>query len=70
MDWGDGDTSTWSTFSDLHCHTLRDNGLAAIVYCSFSESASPSEGNPDLFWTISMERHRKGKWLIDNYGQG
>jgi hypothetical protein len=70
MDWGGGDTATWSTFTHLHCKTLRDSGKVAIVYCSFSESASPSEGNPDSFWTISMERNTGGTWLINNYGQG
>ena len=70
MDWGGGDTATWSTFTDLHCRTLNNSGTTATVYCSFTESASPSEGNPDSFWTISMQRTRHGPWLINNYGQG
>jgi hypothetical protein len=70
MDWGGGDTATWSTFSHLHCKTLSHSGVAAVIYCSFSESASPSEGNPDSFWTISLQRSGHGPWLINNYGQG
>lgn len=70
MDWGGGDTATWSTFTKLHCKTLNDSGEAATVYCSFTESASPSEGNPDSFWTISLQRKVPGPWLINNYGRG
>jgi hypothetical protein len=70
MDWGGGDTSTWSTFTKLHCKTLQESGRNAAVYCSFDESPSPSEGNPDSFWTISMQRSESGRWLINNYGQG
>jgi hypothetical protein len=70
MDWGGGDTSTWSTFTDLHCKTLKQSARTATVYCSFKESASPSEGNPDSFWTVSLERTPSGHWLINNYGQG
>jgi len=35
-----------------------------------AESQSPSEGNPDTFWTVSLARQPNGRWLIDNYGQG
>jgi len=70
MDWGGGDKATWSTFTKRHCKTLRDSGKTAIVYCSFTESASASEGNPDSFWTISLQRKSPGPWLINNYGQG
>jgi hypothetical protein len=69
MDWGGGDTSTWSTFTKVHCKTLQESGRSANIYCSFNESPSSSEGNPDSFWTISMQRNG-GRWLIDNYGQG
>jgi hypothetical protein len=69
MDWGEGNTSTWSTFTKVHCKTLQRLGRNANVYCSFNESPSSSEGNPDSFWTISM--HQNGdRWLINNYGQG
>lgn len=70
MDWGGGDTATWSTFTKLLCKTLSETGRTAIVYCSFTESPSLSEGNPDSFWTISMQRITSGGWLINNYGQG
>jgi hypothetical protein len=70
MNWGGGNTATWSSFTKLHCKTLKNSPRDAIVYCSFSESASSSEGNPDSFWTISMERNGSGPWLINNYGQG
>jgi hypothetical protein len=70
MDWGGGDAGTWSTFTKLRCKTLQQSGRNATVYCSFNESPSPSEGNPDSFWTISMQRSDSGHWLINNYGQG
>jgi hypothetical protein len=70
MDWGNGDTSTWSTFTRLRCKPLSQGATSATVYCSFDESPSASEGNPDTFWTVSLARQPDGRWLIDNYGQG
>ena len=70
MNWGNGDTSTWSTFTPLHCKPLGQEAASAAVYCSFDESQSPSEGNPDTFWTVWLARQPDGRWLIDNYGQG
>jgi hypothetical protein len=70
MGWGNGDTSTWSTFTRLRCKQLSQDGTSATVYCSFAESQSPSEGNPDTFWTVWLARQPDGRWLIDNYGQG
>jgi len=70
MDWGNGDTSTWSAFSRLRCKPLSSGAASATVYCSFDESQSPSEGNPDTFWTVWLARQTDGRWLIDNYGQG
>jgi hypothetical protein len=70
MNWGNGDTSTWSTFTRLRCKPLSQDAASAAVYCSFDESQSPSEGNPDSFWTVSLARQPDGRWLIDNYGQG
>lgn len=70
MDWRGGDTATWSTFTKLQCKTLSKTGQAASVYCSFNESPSSSEGNPDTFWTISLTQTTSGRWLINNYGQG
>jgi len=70
MNWGNGDTSTWSTFTRLRCKPLSQDAASATVYCSFDESQSPSEGNPDSFWTVWLARQPDGRWLIDNYGQG
>ena len=69
MDWGGGDTATWSTFTNVHCRSVWQTATAATVHCTFLESASPSEGNPDTYWTIDLVRSRSGQWLIDNYGQ-
>jgi hypothetical protein len=70
MDWGGGDTATWSTFTKLRCQTITHSGRNAIVYCSFNESPSSSEGNPDSFWTITLLKATANRWLIANYGQG
>ena len=47
MNWGDGDTTTWPTFSALHCAQVNRSGVTASVHCTFSESQAPSVGNPD-----------------------
>jgi len=70
MDWGNGDTSTWPTFSALHCRPASFGAATATVYCTFSESQAPAVGNPDSFWTVHLRRQPDGRWLIDNYGQG
>ena len=70
MNWGNGDTSTWSTFTRLRCKPVSQAAASAAVYCSFDESPSLSEGNPDNFWTVWLARQSDGRWLIDNYGQG
>ena len=70
MGWGNSDTSTWSSFTRLRCKQLSQVGTSATVYCSFDESQSLSEGNPDTFWTVWLARQPDGRWLIDNYGQG
>jgi hypothetical protein len=70
MDWGNGDTSAWPTFSALHCKPVRQSMTMAWVYCTFSESQASAVGNPDTFWTVELERQPDGRWLIDNYGQG
>lgn len=66
MDWGPA--SSWSTFTKLQCQSLSMTATDAVVKCTFHESQSPSEGNPDTFWSIEL-RHYRGRWLIDNYGQ-
>lgn len=71
MDWGNGDTSMWPTFSALHCqHAVSPSATTASVYCTFSESDAPAVGNLDSFWTVYLQRQPDGRWLIDNYGQG
>jgi hypothetical protein len=70
MDWGYGDTSTWPTFSALHCKPASQGATAASVYCTFSESQAPAVGNPDSFWTVYLQRQSGGRWLISNYGNG
>ena len=70
MDWGGGDTSTWPTFSALHCQPTSQSATTASVYCTFSESQAPAVGNPDSFWTVELQRQPDGRWLISNYGQG
>lgn len=70
MDWGEGDTSTWPTFTALHCRQLSGSASAAEIYCSFNESQAPSDGQVDNFWTVSLNRRPDGRWLITNYGTG
>jgi hypothetical protein len=68
--WGSVATSAWSTFSALHCKpAIRQSATSASVYCAFKESQSPSEGNPDSFWTVYLHRQPDGRWLITDYGQ-
>lgn len=60
----------WSKFTHLHCKTRKVSGrTSADVRCTFHESASPTEGNPDNFWDVYLVHSRAG-WLINNYGQG
>jgi hypothetical protein len=69
MGWADPRTK-WSTFTRLRCRLLpRSDRRHAVVYCSFRESRSPSEGNPDSFWDVFL-RHTTSGWLITGYGQG
>ena len=70
MNWGNGDTSTWPTFSSLHCRQVSRSATAASVNCTFSESQAESVGNPDSFWTVDLKRQPDNRWLITNYGQG
>jgi hypothetical protein len=61
---------SWSKFTHLRCRRLKTSSRShANVSCSFHESASPVEGNPDNFWVVEV-RHASAGWLIDNYGQG
>jgi hypothetical protein len=68
--WMNGPASAQSTFSGVHCQTLSTSSSNAAVNCTFKESVSPTEGNPDSFWNLSMVKSSDSRWLIDNYGQG
>ena len=61
----------WSKFTDLHCRRVNNpnGGNQVRITCTFHESASPTEGNPDSFWDVYLE-HTKSGWLIVSYGQG
>ena len=60
----------WPKFTDLHCKALKNSSRTrAEVLCTFHESASPSEGNPDSFWDVYLH-HAGSGWLIYSYGQG
>jgi hypothetical protein len=69
MGWAQPDAK-WSRFTHLRYRVLpASNERRAIVYCSFHESASPTEGNPDSFWDVYL-RHTSAGWLVASYGQG
>jgi hypothetical protein len=57
------------TFSNIHCLQTSLKATTASVRCTFVESRSPSEGNPDTSWAISFRRSPNDGWLIANYGQ-
>jgi hypothetical protein len=62
-------SARWSKFTDLHCHVAKTSRTRGLVDCTFHESASLTEGNPDTAWSVYL-RHTTQGWLIDNYGQG
>jgi hypothetical protein len=72
--WPAADTR-WSRFTDLHCKHLKVPSAVlphagdVDIRCTFHESASPTEGNPDSFWDVYMQKHGR-RWLVDSYGQG
>jgi len=68
MDWNDGVTSMWPSFSHVSCKVTKSATSISNLLCTFNESAPP--GNQiDTFWTVSLERSASGKWLITNYGR-
>ena len=69
MNWGNGNTSTWATFTALHCKQVSRTATTASVRCTFNESQAPSNGNTDNFWTVDLHRQPDGRWLITGYGQ-
>lgn len=69
MGWARPSVS-WSKFTDLHCWRNKSLTRGQVrISCTFHESASPTEGNPDSRWDVYLE-HKRGVWLIVNYGQG
>ncbi len=68
--WMNGSASEQPTFSSVNCLTISRSSGKAVVNCTFKESASPTAGNPDSFWNLSMVKSPDDRWLIDNYGQG
>jgi hypothetical protein len=64
MNWGNGDTSTWPTFSAIHCKPLQQSASSASIYCTFAESQAAAVGNPDTFWTVHLQRQPDHRWLI------
>ena len=68
--WMNGSASNQSTFSGVRCKTIARSSIKAVVNCTLKESTSPTEGNPDSFWNLSMVMSSDSRWLIDNYGQG
>ena len=69
-EWVTGYVSKGKPFTDVHCRSENQKASTANVYCTFVEAPSPDRGNPDTFWTISMQKSSGGHWLIDSYGQG
>jgi hypothetical protein len=69
-EWVTGYVSKGKPFTDVHCRSEGQKASTANVYCTFVEAPSPDRGNPDTFWTISMQKSSGGHWLIDSYGQG
>lgn len=71
MGWARASAS-WSTFTQLHCRPISlpaSTRIDVFVNCTFNESASPTEGNPDSFWNVELRPAHAG-WLIVSYGQG
>ena len=67
--WMNEPAADQSKFTNIHCRRTSLTVDSATVLCTFAESASPTEGNPDTLWSISFHRSLSNGWLIDNYGQ-
>jgi hypothetical protein len=67
--WMNEPAADQSKFTDIHCRMTSLTANSAAVLCTFVESASPTEGNPDTFWSVYVHRSPSNGWLIDNYGQ-
>jgi hypothetical protein len=66
---------SWSKFTDVRCKRVTvpaaflPQPKDVDVRCTFHESASATEGNPDTLWDVYLHHTGHG-WLIDSYGQG
>lgn len=70
MDWSDGHTEDWPTFSSIRCVPLSDRAANQTdVLCTFNEAGPPGT-QLDGFWTITFRLQANGQWLITNYGTG
>ena len=69
MDWGDGTTSGWATFTNVQCSLLTSTSTSADVHCTSRESDAADTGNPGTFWNVEVTLSH-GRWLIASYGQG
>jgi hypothetical protein len=67
MEW-----SSWGVpFEDVHCSLMNRSTARASVYCTFNDINDANMGMSNVsFWTVSLQRERSGRWLINNYGQG
>jgi hypothetical protein len=70
ISWMNQPARDQSKFTDVHCHSTFITNKRASVLCTFVESASPTEGQPVSFWSISFQHSSNHGWLIDDYGQG
>jgi len=68
--WMNEPASDQSKFTNIHCRETSVTDMTASVLCTFMESASSTEGNPDTFWNISFHLSSNDRWLISSYGQG
>ena len=58
------------SFSDVTCNLISQASNAATVGCFFTVQNPPPDMQDDTGWSIDMERHTPGPWLIVDYGVG
>jgi hypothetical protein len=68
--WMNQPATDQSKFTDVRCRRTALRTNTASVLCTFKESSSPTEGQPDTWWSVEFRRSSNSGWLIDNYGQG
>jgi hypothetical protein len=59
--------------ADIFCPALQadqSKRYDRLGLLHFSESEAPAVGNPDIFWSVDLQRQADGRWLISAYGQG